>query len=273
MADLDTLERGWAAAGAGAVSPRVYLDTVSATGFAAAYKRETFELLGVRPGGRYLDAGCGTGDDVLAMARLAGPAGGAVGVDCDAALVAEAWRRAAAAGVPGAEFRLGDAHRLEWADGAFDGARADRAVQHMDDPARVMAELARVTRPGGRVVVGEPDWETLVVDSPRRATTRAVVHHMTDRLVRHGWIGRQLPRFFRQAGLADVTARGGVMAFTDMVAADRILGLRRHARSAVEAGALDPGEAEDWLHELEEADRRGEFFGAVVGFVAAGRAP
>lgn len=273
MADGQMLERGWADTDAHRpVAPRLYLDTVSATSFAADYKQQTYELLGIRLGSRVLDVGCGTGDDVLAMAGIVGPSGRAVGVDCDAALVAEAWRRAAAGGLP-AEFQRGDAHCLNFADGTFDGARADRAVQHMDDPARVITELRRVTRAGGWVVVGEPDWETLVVDSPRRQTTRRIVNHMADGLVRHGWIGRQLARLFHDAGLEEVSVRGGAMVLTDLTMADRIWGLRRHAGSAVDAGIISREEAGAWYAELEEAHRRGVFFSATVGFVVAGRVP
>ncbi len=272
MDEATALEQGWADAGASAPPPRLYLDTVSATGFAATYKRQTFELMHAGPGARVLDVGCGTGDDVVALARLVGPSGTAVGVDSDAVLVAEGWRRATAAGVR-AEFRLGDAHRLPFDAGSFDAVRADRAVQHMETPAQVVAELRRVTRPGGRIVVGEPDWETLVVDSPRREITRRIAHHLTDHLVRHGWIGRQLARLFAEAGLVDVTVHGGAMVLTDRQAAERIWGLGRHARAAARAGAVDATEVEAWLAELDEADRRGVFFSATVGFVAAGRVP
>src|SRR5207302_1676005 len=111
----------------------------------------------------------------------------------------EAVRRAGESGLP-VEFSLGDAGHLPLANGAFDGCRAERLLMHLRDPAAALAELCRVARPGGRVVVAEVDSGSRVLDAPDRAVTRKILDHYCDSLP-NGWIGRQLPRLFRQAGL------------------------------------------------------------------------
>ena len=70
------------------------LDAISARDTVRAQKELTYRLLAVGAGDRVLDVGCGTGEDVRALARLVGPAGRAVGVDVSETVLAEARRRA-----------------------------------------------------------------------------------------------------------------------------------------------------------------------------------
>jgi ubiquinone/menaquinone biosynthesis C-methylase UbiE len=54
---------------------------------------------------------------------------------------------------------------LEFPDSSFDGVRSDRTLQHVEDPERALTELVRVVKRGRRVVVMDPDWETLALDA------------------------------------------------------------------------------------------------------------
>jgi SAM-dependent methyltransferase len=93
-----------------------------------------------------LDAGCGAGQ-ALADAATAGAV--VSGLDASAALL-----EVAAARVPGADLRVGDIEALPYGDDQFDVVSAFNAVQYASDPAVAVGELARVGRPGGRVVIG-----------------------------------------------------------------------------------------------------------------------
>jgi ubiquinone/menaquinone biosynthesis C-methylase UbiE len=126
-----------------------YLDERTSLDFFQLIDRRITDRLEVRPGGRYLDVGCGTGDDARGLAGLVGPSGEVVGIDSSEAMIAEARRRAEGSGLPVA-FESADAHRLPFADGAFDGCRVERVLQHLADPQQAVREMARVTRPGGR---------------------------------------------------------------------------------------------------------------------------
>src|SRR6202023_1920244 len=70
------------------------------------------------------------------------------------------------------EFRQGDAHHLPFPDLTFDACRVDRVLQHLEDPQRAIAEMARVLKIGGRIAAAEPDWDTLVIDVPDRSLAR-----------------------------------------------------------------------------------------------------
>jgi SAM-dependent methyltransferase len=104
------------------------------------------------PTERWLDVACGPG---IVSRRLAQHAGAVHGVDMTPAMIEVARREAAAAGLANATFELGDATALELPDGGFDGAVARFAIHHLPLPGRLVDELARVVRPGGRIVLAD----------------------------------------------------------------------------------------------------------------------
>lgn len=248
-----------------------YLDATRATEFFQEVKRRSYDLLDLRAGDHTLDLGCGTGDDVAALAARVGPNGRAVGVDVSATMVAEARRRTEGLGLP-VEFVRGDAQHLDFPDRAFDGCRAERLLQHTADPRAVLAEMARVAKAGARVVVWESELEMLVFDTPDRAASRKMQHFICDGF-KNGAIGHQLYRLFREAGLVDVEARLLGRAMTDFALVESAFDLRASVRRAVAEELLTPTEATRWITHLEEADRAGHFFCAVAGFLVSGRKP
>ena len=238
-----------------------YLDSTRATEFFQEIKQRSYDLLAPRAGERVLDAGCGTGDDVLALARLVGPTGWAVGVDASATMLAEARRRAAGTWLTAA-FVRGDAQALPFAHGTFDGCRAERLLQHVERPRAVLAELVRVARPAARIVIWESELEMLVLDAPDRAVSRAMQHYICDGF-RNGAIGHQLYRLLQEAGLADVRPLATSRAITEFAFVDGALDLRASARRAQEEGVVTPAQATAWLGYLQAADRAGRFFCAA----------
>jgi ubiquinone/menaquinone biosynthesis C-methylase UbiE len=121
----------------------------------AIYLRALWGLLpfaNVAPQPAILDVGCGTGINLLEMARALGPCRRLVGVDLSAGMVAVARRKAAAAGVT-ATFMVGDAEALELPDATFDVVVCNSAYHWFPDRARAIRELSRVLRPGGQLML------------------------------------------------------------------------------------------------------------------------
>jgi ubiquinone/menaquinone biosynthesis C-methylase UbiE len=245
-----------------------YLDAVKELDAARVYRARVLELLDLQPGEAVLEVGCGTGDFAQILARQVGNSGRVVGLDASAALVEQARERVAES-LP-LEFRVGDAHGLDFPDACFDAACSDRVFQHLQAPDRALAELVRICRPGGRIVITEPDWGTLAVDVPDRALARKVLALLCD-AVRQGWIGRQLPALFRQAGLREVTVEAHTLTRDDLGAADRLLGITSAALRFYEEGKLTGRETARWLAELEQATTQGRFFCSLTGFTVFGR--
>jgi len=232
------------------VSSIEYLDQLAATRPARDYKRRLFEALDIQPGQVVLDVGCGPGTDLAGLATAVAGTGTVLGVDHDPAMVAEAVRRTA--GLGNVEVRTGDAHALPVDDASVDRARADRVLQHLTAPAQALAELFRVIRPGGLLGLVEPDWDTLVIDDPDELTSRDFTRFLADVQVRNGAIGRQLGRLATGAGFAVADLAAATATFRDVEAADQILGVRRNARRAVDAGRMTPDATEQWLGRLTD---------------------
>ncbi len=133
-----------------------YLDTTAAG--LAGMKHYVAAAAGrAVPGGRVLDVGCGAGHD---LALLAAAGLRPLGIDPSGAMLAAAADRAGAPAAPGGLVQ-GDGERLPFRSGSLDGCRIERVLQHVDRPDHVIAEVARVLRPGGFLAVFEPDWATL----------------------------------------------------------------------------------------------------------------
>jgi demethylmenaquinone methyltransferase/2-methoxy-6-polyprenyl-1,4-benzoquinol methylase len=105
-------------------------------------------------GDRALDCCTGTGDLALALADRVTPAGEVVGVDFSEAMIALARRKAQARGAR-IDLRVADALALPFPDDTFDAATVAFGIRNVADLDRGLAEMARVVRPGGRVVVLE----------------------------------------------------------------------------------------------------------------------
>ena len=241
-----------------------FLDLVNGLPDVQRIKERMTARLGLRPGQQVLDVGCGTGDDVRRLARLVMPSGKAVGVDLSVAMVNEARERAAASDLP-VEFHQGDSCRLAFADGTFDAVRSERVLIHVPDAAATVAEMARVTRPGGRVVVFDLDMGTATLDHPDLATTRRIMNALSDK-VSNGCIGRQLPRLFRQAGLGDVEVEPASVIMPPLPFLTGLL-------TAMLAGTpeiIDAADLEAWLAPLREAEQAGHLFISAGGFIASG---
>ncbi|OJT17654.1 ubiquinone biosynthesis protein UbiE [Archangium sp. Cb G35] len=118
------------------------------------WRRTAVRLSGAREGSAVLDCATGTGDLALSFKRQVGASGRVVGTDFCKEMLDHAPAKAAREGLP-VEFQVADAMALPFADASFDVASIAFGIRNVDDPVKCLKEMARVVRPGGRVVVLE----------------------------------------------------------------------------------------------------------------------
>jgi demethylmenaquinone methyltransferase/2-methoxy-6-polyprenyl-1,4-benzoquinol methylase len=125
------------------------MNSVMTAGMHHRWRERAADLALVGPGDRALDVATGTGDLAAELERRTG-AGGVVGVDFSEAMLAIARGKS-----PGSVFEVGNALDLDHPDSSFDAATVGFGARNYSDLSRGLAEMARVVRPGGRVVVLE----------------------------------------------------------------------------------------------------------------------
>ena len=235
-------------------------------------KQHTYSWMHLQPGAAVLDVGCGPGTDTIALAGLVGPTGRVVGVDADAGMIAEANRRAEQAGCsPWCTHQQADATALPLETGAFDACRSERLFQHLHAPALALAEMARVTKPGGWVVVLDTDFGTLSIDTPEVEIERRLVRAHAERELNNGYAGRQLYRLFKRQQFTDITVESRPFQATSYALLRYLISMDTLERDALAAGLITEEELHRWQQSLEQTEAEGTFFAHANGVLVAGR--
>jgi len=159
------------------------LNTLLSGGSDGRWRRAAARATGLPPGGNALDVACGSGKLSQELLKVAGQV---VGLDFSTGML-----EVAAARAPGPRYVRGDALALPFADAEFDAATIAFGLRNLADPVRGLAEMRRVVRPGGRMVVLE-----FVKPRPTLAG-RAYRFYLAQGLPRIGGLVSGQPRAYR----------------------------------------------------------------------------
>jgi len=126
------------------------MNSVMTAGLHHRWRERAADLARVKPGDRVLDVACGTGDLAIELARRVGPAGTVIGSDFSEAMLERARSKE-----PALRWEWGNALELDYPDDYFDAVTVGFGARNFSDLERGIREMARVVRPGGRLVVLE----------------------------------------------------------------------------------------------------------------------
>ena len=147
------------------------MNSVMTAGLHHEWRRRAADLANLAPGDRALDVATGTGDLAVELASRVGEAGEVVAVDFSEEMLTRARAKA-----PGVRFEWGNALELAFEDDSFDAATVGFGARNFSDLERGIAEMARVVRPGGRVVI-------LEITTPTRGVLATFFKLWFDRVV------------------------------------------------------------------------------------------
>lgn len=226
-------------------------------------KSQARDLGGIAPGKRVLDVGCGFGLETARLAKLVGAGGAAVGIDKSARFIAEAKKRAAAAGLR-IDYRTGDAQALPFDDASFDCVRTERVLCYLPDPVRAVSEMRRVARPGGTLTAIEPEFATHNVNLPDRDLVRRVRTHEATTAAVTDWVPGLLFALLRDLGLTDIRVATRVVLFPPDLGAAYFSDT---GRKAAAAGVITEDELTAWLRDIAALHESGRLMASVGYFL------
>jgi demethylmenaquinone methyltransferase/2-methoxy-6-polyprenyl-1,4-benzoquinol methylase len=212
------------------------MNSVMTAGLHHRWRSRAADLAAVGPGSRVLDVATGTGDLAIELARRVAPGGSVVGCDFSDGMLARARAKA-----PGIRFEWADALSLGYADGAFDAATVGFGARNFGDLDRGLAEMARVVRPGGKVVI-------LEITTPTRPPLSSFFRVWFDRVVpslgklagdsdAYNYLPNSVKRFPGADELAGRMAGVGLTGIHYLLTAGGII--------AIHVGEVDPGRGGD----------------------------
>ena len=203
-----------------------------------------------------LEVGAGSGSIALDAAHRVAPSGRVVALDPCQPLLDIAAAAATAAGLGAVvETRCGDARNLAaFPDRCFDASYCHWLLIHVAPAERIVRELMRVTKPGGRVLCVEADWETATVHPGCPGLTRRILNACCDRQL-DGWMGRKLLGLMSHCGLTEVTAHPIVSVDDGRQGEGWFAHVRSRADVALAANAIGSEERTTWHRRIRRSMR------------------
>lgn len=246
------------------------LDKMHALDSFKMYKRETFDLMRLDTGNKAADIGCGTGEDSRMLTGITGNSGEIIGIDLSEAMVAEARERHG--DMPGLRFMQASSDTLDLSDNSLDAIRADRVLIHVPDADASLDEMIRVTRPGGRVVISEPDMPGFWVASDHYDTTDLLINAVAKSCVRP-YLPRDLWTMFNDHGLTDIEFSVRTITSTDLPTVTKVLDFTTVIKMALAQNMLSEEQAAGWMNDQLNRGQSGRFVAGLSIMIASGTKP
>jgi demethylmenaquinone methyltransferase / 2-methoxy-6-polyprenyl-1,4-benzoquinol methylase len=200
------------------------MNSVMTAGLHHRWRARAADLAALGPGDSALDVACGTGDLAIELARRVGTGGEVIGSD-----FAEEMLERARAKDPGLVWEWGNALELPYASGRFDAATVGFGARNFSDLERGLAEMTRVVKPGGRVVV-------LEITTPRKPPLSTfyrvwfdhvvpLIGRLTGEQEAYTYLPSSVRRFPGPEGLAAAMQRAGLSDIRWVLTAGGIIAL------------------------------------------------
>jgi SAM-dependent methyltransferase len=162
----------------------------------------SFARVGLKPGQRVLDVGCGSGNMACWIAEQVGRSGSVLGIDNSAGQIEVAREQAQSRGLTNVEFQTADAYSPRLPENSFDLVYCRLVLMHLTQPADAMRSMRSLVKPGGTVLCEEMDLGCWLCDPPSAAMNQFFELNVSLGELRgeHFRLGSSLHQLFREAG-------------------------------------------------------------------------
>ena len=236
-----------------------------------AQRAQVLKALELRPGEKVLDIGSGPGLLACEMAVSVGNTGRVCGIDISEDMLTMSRKRCA--DKPWTEFKRGGATHLPFPDNSFDAAVSTQVYEYVNDIPAALAELNRILRPGGRAIIVDTDYGSLVIHTQDEERMGRILSAWDEHFV-HAGLPRTLSRQLRDAGFS-IRQRDVIPMFNpeyrDNTYGKQLLSIM--ASFAVGRRGISKEEADAWLAEFAELGRQGRFFFSLNRYVFVAEKP
>ncbi len=222
-------------------------------------KKSSYEYLSGLSAGKILELGCGTGSDAIQLAQQFGEAIQVIGLDHDPELLVLGREAAKKSGLKHLEFVEGLAEDLPFPANSLDGIRAERLVQHLQQPKKVLEEVHRTLKPGGKVVLVETDWSGLNIYNSELEIERNLVDYLTHKRVNFGTASREIGLLLDGLGFRNIQWVVKPFVIHRLDAANKYIMFDKMLMSATDEGFLSQEECTKYLTLCKRLDEKGLF--------------
>jgi ubiquinone/menaquinone biosynthesis C-methylase UbiE len=234
-------------------------------------REEIRALLALQTGDLVLDIGCGPGILAGEMADEVGLPGGIWGIDISETMLGLAEKRRAAKNT--IALQLGRAEELPFADHTFDAAVAVQVYEYVTDIDRALEELFRVLKPGGRAVILDTDWDSLVWNVGDRSRIRKILD-LWDEHLADPRLPERLTYLLRETGFEEASLKILPFLNRDCHEGTYSYWLIGFIRSFLEGRSdIDSEEVRAWVEELQALDRENRYFFSLNRYIFKARKP
>lgn len=234
-------------------------------------RQEVVKLLDLQAGERVLDIGSGPGFLASEIAQRVGQTGSVCGVDISAELLAYAAKQHAHQ--PQLTFLHGEASKLPFPDASFDAVVVTQVLEYLEDVRPALLEMHRVLRPGGRVLVLDTDWDSLVWHSTDATRMKKILSAWDEHLA-DPYLPRTLASTMRNAGFA-ISQQSIIPLFNPIFNEDSFSNRMIDLIGPFVTGrqTLTAEEVAAWAQDLRQIGREENYFFSLNRYVFIGVKP
>jgi ubiquinone/menaquinone biosynthesis C-methylase UbiE len=225
--------------------------------------------LDLQPGLSVLDVGSGPGSTTMELGRRVGPSGTLVGIDINAEFVERAGAQAQAAGLHQVSFQQADFPPLPFESETFDRVFCKNVLEYVDSAEATVRDIARVTKPGGLVVLIDSDWEMLALDVSDEALHDRFMSAIKTTAMREPRIGRKLRGLCIVANLRDIKVK--IFASPDLKGRARQMLENNWYQYALDSGRVTRAEADAWRDDIRTRLKNDVYCFCLPQFVVSTR--